>query len=238
MLNNIFINITSTKLINKSLEEDDKEKIIKKGIEKKKVYIEEIDISSKTTNDNEEDKKINYIDILKYIIPIICLLTIHYNETSFIKMFKLIEEDKYLYNILIEQIKSWCKKLIDLKVIKEIINLYIKYMKNDKETNQIIRTVKELFMKNIRNSKQLSKLIDKYLIPQELEKKANAEVSTPFHLRQEMLDKIPLEFWTDIKKVFEPCSGKGGFVIDIIDRFMIGLKDLIPDEKLRYKTIV
>jgi len=153
-------------------------------------------------------------------------------------MFKLIEEDKYLYNILIEQIKSWCKKLIDLKVIKEIINLYIKYMKNDKETNQIIRTVKELFMKNIRNSKQLSKLIDKYLIPQELEKKSNAEVSTPFQLRQEMLDKIPDEFWTDIKKVFEPCSGKGGFVIDIIDRFMIGLKDLIPDDKLRYKTIV
>ena len=44
-------------------------------------------------------------------------------------------------------------------------------MKDDKETNQIIRTVKELFMKNINNSKQLGELIDKYLIPQELEKK-------------------------------------------------------------------
>jgi hypothetical protein len=38
--------------------------------------------------------------------------------------------------------------------------------------------------------------------------------------------------------VFEPCSGKGGFIIDIIDRFMIGLEETIPDEKERYKTIV
>lgn len=53
-----------------------------------------------------------------------------------------------------------------------------------------------------------------------------------------MLDKIPEEFWTKKQKVFEPCSGKGGFLIDIVDRFMNGLKDTIPDEKDRYKTIV
>jgi len=46
----------------------------------------------------------------------------------------------------------------------------MKYMKDDKETNQIIRTIKELFMKNIKNNRELSILIDKYLIPQELEK--------------------------------------------------------------------
>jgi len=73
-------------------------------------------------------------------------------------------------------------------------------MKDDKETNQIIRTVKELFMKNIKNNTELSNLIDKYLIPQELEKKSNAEVSTPFKLIQKMLDKIPGDFWSDIKK--------------------------------------
>ena len=106
-------------------------------------------------------------------------------------------------------------------------------MKDDKETNQIIRTVKELFMKNIKNNRELSNLIDKYLIPQELEKKSNAEVSTPFKLRQEMLNKIPVEFWTSIKKVVEPCAGKGGFIVDIIDRFMIGLEKTIPDEKER-----
>ena len=104
-------------------------------------------------------------------------------------------------------------------------------MKDDKKTNQIIRTVKELFMKNIKNNRELSNLIDKYLIPQELEKKNNAEVSTPFKLRQEMLDEIPVDFWKSTKKVFEPCAGKGGFIVDIIDRFMNGLKETIPDEK-------
>jgi hypothetical protein len=88
------------------------------------------------------------------------------------------------------------------------------------------------------NLKQLSQLIDKYLIPQELEKKTNAEVSTPFKLRQEMLDKMPCEFWSKPQLVFEPCSGKGGFIIDIVDRFMEGLKDYEKDDKKRYKLIV
>ncbi len=39
-------------------------------------------------------------------------------------------------------------------------------MSDDTETNQIIRTIKELFMKNITNMKELSCLIDKYIIPQ------------------------------------------------------------------------
>ena len=74
-------------------------------------------------------------------------------------------------------------------------------MKDDKEINQIIRTVKEIFMgniKNIKNNRELTKLNDKYLIPQDLEKISYAEVSTPFKLRQEMLDKIPVEFWRSI----------------------------------------
>ena len=243
IFNAMFSNTTPTKkqkeLIDKLLEEDEEKEKIKKGIEKTKVDNEDIDTSSETSNEDEkEEKQINYMDILKHIIPLICLLTIHDKETSFVEMFELIEKNEYVYNILIDQTKSWWGKSIDSKIIKKFINVYIKYMKDDKETKQIIRTVKELFMKNINNSKQLSKLIDKYLIPQELEKKKNAEVSTPFKLRQEMLDKIPIKFWTSTKKVFEPCAGKGGFIVDIIDRFMNGLKKVIPDEKKRYKKIV
>ena len=246
IFNAMFSNTTPTKkqkeLIDKLLEEDEEKEKIKKGIEKTKVDNEDIDTSSETSNEDEkeekEEKQINYMDILKHIIPLICLLTIHDKETSFVEMFELIEKNEYVYNILIDQTKSWWGKSIDSKIIKKFINVYMKYMKGDKETNQIIRTVKELFMKNIKNNRELSNLIDKYLIPQELEKKSNAEVSTPFKLRQEMLDKIPVEFWTSIKKVFEPCAGKGGFIVDIIDRFMNGLEEIIPDEKERYRTIV
>jgi type I restriction-modification system DNA methylase subunit len=94
---------------------------------------------------------------------------------------------------------------------------------------------KKLYLNNI---KKLSKLIDKYLIPQELEKKKNAEISTPYQLRKDMLDKMPLEFWKNKNKVFEPCCGKGGFLIDIVDRFMDGLKDTIENKKERYKIII
>jgi len=107
-----------------------------------------------------------------------------------------------------------------------------------KSKKKLIRIIKKIFLTNIKNNTKISKLIDQYLIPQELEKKSNAEVSTPYKLRNKMLDKIPLEFWTKKRKVFEPCSGKGGFIIDIIDRFMIGLKDRYKDKKKRYKIIV
>jgi hypothetical protein len=213
IFNLMFSNTTPTKqqreLIDKlmdNLDDEDAEQI-KKGIEKTK-----IGNSNEDKEDTEKpETQINYMDILKHIIPLICLLTIHNEETSFIEMFNLIENDKYIYDILIDQTKSWWGKNIESKIIKKFINLYIKYMKDDKETNEIIRTIKELFQKNIGNSKELSKLIDKYLIPQELEKKNNAEVSTPFQLRQEMLDKMPADFWTQPRKVFEPCSGKVAF---------------------------
>jgi hypothetical protein len=111
-------------------------------------------------------------------------------------------------------------------------------MDNNMHVKIVIEMVKELFMKNINNQAELSKLIDKYLIPQESEKKQNAEVSTPRQLRQDMLDKIPTDFWKSPKLVFEPCCGKGGFLIDIIERFMVGLSDLITDDKERYKFII
>ena len=107
-----------------------------------------------------------------------------------------------------------------------------------KSKKKLIRIIKKIFLTNIKNNTKISKLIDQYLIPQELEKKSNAEVSTPYKLRNKMLDKIPLEFWTKKRKVFEPCSGKGGFIIDIIDRFMYGLKYRYKDKKKRYKIIV
>jgi hypothetical protein len=241
--NVIFSNITPTKTQKESIakfsEEDEEEDKIKKGIEKTKVDNEDIDTSSETSNvDEKEEKQTNYMDILKHVIPLICLLTIHDKETSFVEMFQFIENNQYVYNILIDQTKSWWGKSIDSKIIKKFINVYMKYMKDDKETNQIISTVKELFIKNINNSKKLSELIDKYLEATELEKSGNAEIPTLFKLRKKSLSKIPYDFWKTPKKIIEPCCGKGGYIVDIIDKFMIGLKDVIPNEKERYKTIV
>jgi len=212
---------------------------LKKGIEKIEIEgIEDIKSEELEENNKEDKKDVKYMELLKHIIPLVCLLTIHDKESSFVEMYNLIEKNPNILKILLDQTRSWWGKNIDLNILKMFINIYMNTVKNDKETKQIIRTVKELFSKNVNNNKELSKLIDKYLIPQELEKKANAEVSTPYKLRNEMLDKMPDDFWKKSRKVFEPCSGKGGFLIDIVDRFMEGLKKKIPDDKMRYKHIV
>ena len=239
IFNTLFSNTNITeeqkKEINKSIAGDLKENI-KEGNEKTVIQDSDDEINEES-GDLKEDK-VNYIDVLRHIIPLISLLTIHNNETTLIEMFRIINEDEYKLNILINQTKSWWGKNIDVKTISILVNVYKKYMMGDKETKRIIRTIKELYTKNIRNSKELSKLIDQYLIPQELEKKTNAEVSTPYKLRREMLSKMPKNFWKKIRKVYEPCAGKGGFLLDIIDMFMKGLKKKYPNEKERYKIIV
>ena len=233
ILGSLIKNIKPTKMRNFITNENDDDKDeIQKGIKKTKIYVD------KEEKEEKEEEKINYMDILRHIIPLVIILTIRYEETSFVEMFKYIVNNEYIYNILLNQTKSWWGKSIDEIKLKEVIKIYINYMQDDEETKQIIRTVKELFMKNRKNKRGLSKLLDKYIIPQEFEKKNNAEVSTPFKQRHIMLDRMPPNFWKALNKVFEPCAGKGGFIIDIIDRFMDGLKDLIPDEELRYKTIV
>ena len=148
MFTNQNLSSKQKELIEKLLNNEEK---IKKGIEKIELNNEEEKVLEKI-----DEKEINYMELLKHIIPLICLLTIHDKETSFIEMFKFIESKEYIYNILIDQTKSWWGKSIDSKIIKNFINVYIKYMKNDKETNQIIITVKELFVKNIKNNKELS----------------------------------------------------------------------------------
>ena len=105
-------------------------------------------------------------------------------------------------------------------------------------SNTTVMRLKEMFCVTKNNRNELSKLIDAYLVPQEMEKKQNAEVSTPYTLRQQMIDTIPKDFWTQERRVFEPCVGKGGFLLDIIARFEEGLKEAIEDSEERYKFIV
>jgi hypothetical protein len=77
-------------------------------------------------------------------------------------------------------------------------------LEKDKEIVNIIETIKNLFIQCKNNSKELSKLVEKYLIPQEIEKKKNAEVSTPVALCKEMLQPLIKE----IKEVFKESDGK------------------------------
>ena len=211
------------------------EETLKKGLEKVQAPID----PAEPPEHNEEEKHLNPKDILRPVSIVISLLTIHDNEkTTLGEMFSLLENDEQKKSILLNQVRVWWGGNVSKEDVEGLIRIFGTYLAKDQDTTTLIRQVKELFCKNKKNSKELSKIIDKYLIPQENEKKKNAEVSTPLQLRQEMLETIPVEFWREKKKVLEPCSGKGGFLMDVVDKFMTGLKKTYPDEKQRYKEIV
>ena len=99
----------------------------------------------------------------------------------------------------------------------------------------IINNIKEIY-KNCSSAK-VRNLIEKHFTPTNEEKKKYAEVATPVFLVDEMLSKIPTDFWETPKKVFEPCCGKGNFVLGIFDKFYNGL-EYITDEAERCRIIV
>jgi len=91
----------------------------------------------------------------------------------------------------------------------------------------------------IDNPKELLEIINECLKPKEIEKKEFGEVFTPIKLINEMLDKLPLEVWTNINlKWFDPAVGMGNFIIIIYLRLMETLKDIIKDDKERKKHIL
>jgi len=82
---------------------------------------------------------------------------------------------------------------------------------------------------------EISKNINK-IETTKIEKNKFAEFSSPFVLRKDMINSIPTSFWKNPnRKVLEPCCGKGGFLIDVLSKFMDNLN--IPIER-RYKHIV
>jgi len=213
---------------------------INDGIDKNKKNNKE---SSKDKNEEDYEREEENLDlfneIIKKLAPLLALFTVCENDCiSFDKMIEFIKENEELSPIILDTIKTWWGNKMNLEVFNIFIMLYDKYLKHDNKFNTIVADIKQIFKENLGNIDDLSKSIDKYLIPHENEKKQNAEVSTPYELRIDMLDKIPEDFWKSPKKVFEPCSGKCGFVIDIINKFMNGLKDLIENKEERYKFII
>lgn len=101
---------------------------------------------------------------------------------------------------------------------------------------ETIKKIKQLFLNNSINSQEsISEIIDIHFPSTESEKKKNAEFPTPLIIRTDMLNTLPKSFWKNKNiKIFEPCAGKGQFILDIISLFMNGLIDvpeLINPEK-------
>ena len=254
LFNKIFTTNASSKNIKNVIDELTNSIEVKKGIDsvifddKSSIVSDETDGSSETDRSSGSTKikivkNVNFItDIMKPLMSLICLLTINTDgsTTSFKDLCIWIKNSKIEKAIIINQLAIWWNKTVSIStdVIDMFITLYDTYLYNNDVFNSAFMRLKEMFSIARNNKDELSKIIDKYLIPQDIEKKQHAEVSTPYILKIEMISKIPKEFWMSIRRVFEPCAGKGGFLLDIINKFMEGLKDLYEDEEERYRVIV
>jgi hypothetical protein len=70
------------------------------------------------------------------------------------------------------------------------------------------------------------------------EKTVWAEFNTPKELTQTMLAQIPSSFWKTPKRIWEPCCGKGSFVLSCFNKLMEGLEENYPILEERYRIII
>jgi hypothetical protein len=113
-----------------------------------------------------------------------------------------------------------------------------KYTTFDDFLSIIILDKKEKYLMELLKN-NISSFIEKYEKVSKLESKLFGEVFTPRQLIDEMLDTLPENVWRnpDIKWL-DPAVGIGNFPAAILDRLMVGLDTIIPNEDERRKYIL
>jgi hypothetical protein len=141
------------------------------------------------------------------------------------------ESGSFAFNTKIDFIEKYFNRLTTLvtkgkfKTISEFLNIIV-LDKNDKNLMVIMK-------------KNISDFISQYEKISKLESKLFGEVFTPRQLIEEMLDTLPEDVWKNKDlKWLDPAVGIGNFSAAILDRLMIGLKDVIGDEDDRKKHIL
>jgi hypothetical protein len=163
-----------------------------------------------------------------FLFPLLALISKSYNIFDFKDIFT----DEKTSELIVSLLKD---KKIDLErnnyiIIKNIMNTIID------NNSEIVNNIREIY--KIASADKIRELIEKHFIPTNDEKKQNAEVPTPVKLVDEMLNAVPVEYWKTPRKVFEPCCGKGNFVLGIFDKFYTGLEELYPDKIERCRVIM
>lgn len=164
--------------------------------------------------------------VCKLLFPLMGIISINSNITNFKEILQIKED---LITDILKSKKIDFKNNFQYNTFKYIMTVIID------NNEEIINNIREIY--STCSSNKVRNLIEKHFTPSEEEKKKNAEVATPVFLVDEMLSKIPTDFWESPKKVFEPCCGKGNFVLGIFDKFYNGLK-YITDEIERCRIIV
>jgi len=196
-----------------------------------------IDNSSDNESSDEEETQISFTqDVLPYVIPLTCILTVTSSNMDFVKMLNDIKENPELLDIFDDQCLIWWNNKDLINLIRDIVN---KYFDKNSNTYNISIQFKLSLQSLLDNPKSLLELINDCLKPKDIEKKQFGEVFTPMILVNEMLDKLPNLVWKDKNlKWLDPATGMGNFPIAVYLRLMEGLKDEIKDDNKRKKHIL
>jgi len=237
-VNTIFLESSSRAQIKKGIEIQihDEQQVISNG---KNITLNDITLQSEKdkNKDSEQMYDVSFTkDILPYIIPLACILTISDDNTNFLSMLESIKNTKKLLEVFNEQTQIWWNKT-DLIDFIEIV------IKNNFDKNSTLYNVSMQIKMSLKSlidqPEKLLEFISDSLKPKESEKKKYGEVFTPMSLVNEMLDTLPKEVWTNKSlKWFDPASGMGNFPIAVYLRLMESLKTEIPNKQKRKKWIL
>jgi len=205
------------------------------------------EVEEKDTEDTEDNKDTDISltkDVLPFIIPLICILTMNTEHKDILEMLNVIKTSPALLSVFQDQSFIWWNKPDIIKLIEAIVGKYIR--KNSCIYNISIQ-FKMSLQSLIDKPKELLELIDSCLKPKKLEKDQFGEVFTPMYLINEMLDNLDKSYikeqgrsiFTEPNlKWFDPASGMGNFPIAVYLKLMEGLKTQIPNDEDRKKHII
>ena len=207
------------------------------------------DESNGDPNETEEgeNKPINISfnkDVLPFIIPLSCILTMNTDHKDILEMLNVIKLSPSLLSVFNEQSFVWWSKKDIIKLIESIVEKYVK--KNSCIYNIAIQ-FKMSLQSLIDKPKELLELIDSCLKTKQKEKQENGEVFTRMVIVFELLDNLDKHYITEYGrsiftekdfKWFDPASGMGNFPVAVYLRLMEGLKSQIPNDEERKKHII
>jgi hypothetical protein len=195
----------------------------------------------------EDDTDVNISitkDVLPFVIPLICILTMNTEHKDILEMLNVIKTSPSLLSVFEDQSFIWWNKLDIIRLIEAIVE---KYIRKNSDIYNISIQFKMSLQSLIDKPKELLELIDSCLKPKQKEKQENGEVFTPMCLVFEMLDNLDKHYikehgrsiFTEPSfKWFDPASGMGNFPVAVYLKLMEGLKTQIPNDEDRKKHII
>ena len=203
------------------------------------------DTGSKTETEDPKSIHISLTrDVLPFVLPLSCILTMHKKENDILTMLNIIKTDPSLLRVFNDQSFIWWNKRDIIEMIEHIVE---KYVKKSSSIYTISIQFKMSLQCLIDKPKELLELIDSCLKPNQKEKQKYGKVFTPMHLVFEMLEKLDKHY---IKihgrsifaekefKWFDPAVGMGNFPVAVYLKLMDGLKTQIPNDEERKRHII